>query len=137
MKATAEQRSAGELSYSVRVRSHDLIVDEPLADGGEDSGPTPQELLAASLASCVGITIEMYARRKGWEVGPAEVECSYAQAERGQPTEFSLVLRLPRSLSEDQVERLAVIAGKCPVHRILEGAVSFEERIELVEPRGR
>ena len=34
-------------------------------------------------------------------------------------------------LSEDQIEKLQVIAAKCPVHRILEGEVAFAERVEL------
>ena len=45
--------------HEVEIRDHTVIVDEPPALGGEDTGPNPQELLAASLASCVAITIEM------------------------------------------------------------------------------
>jgi putative redox protein len=81
----------------------------------------------------MAITIEMYARRKGWDVGLAEVECVYTQAERGAPTQFELTLRLPRSLSEEQRHRVQAIAAKCPVHRTLEGEVSFTERVELIE----
>ena len=99
---------------------------------GTDEGPTPQELLAASLASCVAITAEMYATRKGWDVGTLEVECSFTPAERGAPTKFDIVLRLPDHLSDEQVERLRVIAAKCPVHRTLEGEVMFDERVERV-----
>jgi putative redox protein len=44
---------------------------------------------------------------------------------------FRLVLKLPPGLTEEQVERLRVIAGKCPVHRTLDGEVLFEERVEL------
>jgi putative redox protein len=111
-----------------------VTVDEPIEQGGEDEGPSPQELLAASLASCTAVTIEMYARRKDWDIGPVEVECEYAAAERGGPTCFTLVLRLPAECSEEQIERLSAIAAKCPVHRTLEGEVSFEEHVELVKP---
>ena len=55
-------------------------------------------------------------------------------ADRGHPTQFRLVLRLPSECSEEQVERLRVIAAKCPVHRTLDGEALFDERIELVEP---
>jgi putative redox protein len=78
--------------------------------------------------------MEMYAKRKGWDVGPVEVEVDYTPAERGCPTRFKLALRLPSGCTEEQVERLQVIAAKCPVHRTLEGEVMFEDRIELIEP---
>ncbi len=100
--------------------------------GGEDAGPDPQELLAASLAACTAITMEMYAERKGWEIGEVEVEVQYSPAERGCPTKFELVLRLPEEMPAEQVERMRVIAAKCPVHRTLDGEVMFEERLERV-----
>ena len=116
------------------LRGHELTADEPISEGGDDQGPSPQELLAASLASCTAITLEMYAKRKGWAVSPLEVACHYSTPARGEATQFSLVLRLPRTLTEEQVDRLRAIAAKCPVHRTLEGEVSFEDRIELVGP---
>jgi putative redox protein len=91
-------------------------------------------MLAASLASCTAVTMEMYAKHKGWNVGPIEVECEYTPAERGCPTKFNLVLRIPRGLPDEQIKRLKVIAAKCPVHRTLDGEVMFNERLELVEP---
>jgi putative redox protein len=131
MKATAK-RSNGTFRHTLRVRDHQLTVDECMDAGGGDAGPDPQELLAASLASCTAITMEMYAARKGWEIGEVEVEAQYTPAERGCPTKFELVLRLPADLSAEQVERLRVIAAKCPVHRTLDGEVMFEERLERI-----
>jgi putative redox protein len=129
MKATA-QRSGGTFRHTVQVRDHHVTIDEALQSGGEDSGPDPQELLAASLASCTAITMEMYAVRKGWDIGHVEVDVTYSPAERGCPTKFDLVLRIPEDLPEEQVERLRVIAAKCPVHRTLDGEVMFNERVE-------
>ena len=131
MKATA--RRDGTFRHLVQVRDHQLVVDEPLDAGGQDTGPRPQELLAVSLASCTAITIEMYAARKGWEVGHVEVEVEYSPAERGCPTKFELVTRLSADLPEEQVERLRMIAAKCPVHRALEGEVMFHERVARVD----
>lgn len=131
MKATA-RRDGKTLKHTVQVREHQLTVDEPLHSGGEDTGPDPQELLAVSLASCTAITMEMYASRKGWDLGHVEVACEYRPAERGCPTKFELVLRLPDDLPEEQAERLLVIAAKCPVHRALDGEVMFTERVERV-----
>jgi putative redox protein len=131
MKATA-RRDGGTLRHTVQVGDHQVTVDEPLTNGGEDTGPDPRELLAVSLASCTAITIEMYAARKGWDIGHVEVDVEYSPAERGCPTRFDLVMRLPDNVPEEQVERLRVIAAKCPVHRALEGEVMFQERIERV-----
>ena len=129
MKATAS-RTGSTFKHTVQVRDHQISVDEPLESGGDDSGPDPQELLAVSLASCTAITMEMYAGRKGWDIGHVEVDVEYSPAERGCPTKFDLVLRLPADLPEEQVERLKVIAAKCPVHRVLDGEVMFHERVE-------
>ncbi len=129
MRAVARQTR--KYTHDIEVRDHHLVADEPADAGGDDHGPSPQELLAASLASCTAITIEMYAARKGWDVHGLEIDCDYTPAERGSPTRFALVMRMPAHLSDEQVERLRVIAAKCPVHRTLEGEVLFEERVEL------
>jgi putative redox protein len=112
MKAIA--RRTGNFSHDVDVRNHPGGDRRAEKQGGDDDGPSPQEMLAASLASCTAVTMEMYAKHKGWDVGPIEVECEYTPAERGCPTKFNLVLRLPRGLSDEQVKRLKVIAAKCP-----------------------
>ncbi|MGH2843459.1 MAG: OsmC family protein [Solirubrobacteraceae bacterium] len=130
MKATAHRLGAATYTHRVAIRDHQLVVDEPEDAGGQDQGPSPQELLAASLASCTAITIEMYAKRKGWEIGAIEVAVQYTPpAQREDPTRFELELRLPADCSAEQRERLRMIAGRCPVHRTLEGEVVFEDRI--------
>ena len=134
MKATARRIEATSFTHRIDVRQHHLTTDEPPEHGGDDDGPSPQELLAASLASCTAVTMEMYAKRKGWDLGPVEVQVEYTPAERGCPTKFTLALRLPNGVSDEQIERLRVIAAKCPVHRTLDGEVMFEDRTELMEP---
>ena len=107
---------------------HSIVVDEPESAGGTDAGPSPTRVLGASLAACTAITVEMYADRKGWELGDlaVEVEISY---EGPVPSAFTVTLRLPGGLSEDQLERLRVIAGKCPVHR----ALAAETRVMITD----
>ena len=129
MRATAKQRS--KFTHDVSVRKHRMTADEPEAMGGRDEGPSPEELLAASLASCTAITMEMYAKRKGWNVDGLEVDVDYLPAERGCVTRFELVMKMPAHLSEEQVAKLQTIAAKCPIHRTLEGEVAFDERVEL------
>jgi putative redox protein len=132
MRAVA-RRTNGKFEHEIEVRGHQLGADEPEDHGGEDAFPNPQELLAASLASCTAITMEMYAARKGWDIGELEVSAEYTPAERGCPTSFRTTLRFPRHLSDEQVDRLRQIAAKCPVHRTLDGEVMFTETVERVE----
>ncbi|MFL5819306.1 MAG: OsmC family protein [Solirubrobacteraceae bacterium] len=134
MKVSARRRVDGSFQHEVTVRTHTVAADEQRDIGGDDTAPSPQELLAASLASCTAITLEMYARRKGWEVGPVEVDCEYQPAERGCPTRFELVVHVAPELDDDQVQRLMAIAAKCPVHRTLDGEVMFEERVARLSP---
>jgi putative redox protein len=131
MKASA-RRESGRLKNEIEIRDHTVVADEPKEQGGENAGPSPQELLAASLASCTAITMEMYAQRKGWDIGDLAVHVDYEPAQRGSPTRFRMTVDLPKELPEEQRERLMQIGAKCPVHRVLEGEVMFEEDVELV-----
>jgi putative redox protein len=131
MRAVA-RRDGGKLVQEVTIREHELTADEPKDQGGDDEGPSPQELLAASLASCTAITMEMYAQRKGWDVGDITVDVNYEPAQRGSPTRFDMVVKMPKELPEEQRLKLMQIAAKCPVHRTLEGEVMFDEKVELV-----
>jgi putative redox protein len=132
VKATARRRQG--YSHDVEVSGHRLVIDEPEEAGGANQGPSPTRTLAAALAACTAITTEMYADRKGWDVGELEVEVEMEYGEASVPRSFAVIVRLPHGLSQEQVERLEVIAGKCPVHRLLnhEREVTITDRVELV-----
>ena len=119
------------MKHHVEIGQHRLTADEPEDEGGSDAGPNPQELLAASLASCSAITMEMYANRKGWDIGEVVVDVDYEPAQRGSPTKFTMDVKLPKELSDEQREKLMQIVTKCPVHRTLEGEVMFDETVTL------
>lgn len=131
MKAVARRRAG--LLHEVDVHGHLVVVDEPEDNGGTDKGPSPTDLLAASLASCTAITIAMYADRKEWSIEGMEVAVeSPGTPERGEAASFVVTLALPESLEDDQVARIKTIAGKCPVHRTLAGDVEIEIRDEVL-----
>lgn len=131
MRAVARRVSG--LEHQVEVDGHSLTVDEPEKEGGTNRGASPTRLLTASLASCTAITIVMYADRKGWDVGELDVTADFHYpVPRGEPARFEVSVRIPAELSDEQVERIKVIAGKCPVHRTLVGEVEIEDRVELV-----
>ena len=113
-------------------KGHALVVDEPAEAGGTDTGPSPTQLLAASLAGCTAITVEMYADRKGWDVGAIEVDVD-VDYDGPVPSSYAVALKLPRELSDDQRRRLLEIAARCPVHKALVGAasVTVSERVEV------
>jgi putative redox protein len=110
---------------------HTLVVDEPAEAGGTGTGPRPTQLLAASLAGCTAITVEMYADRKGWDVGSIEVDVDLAY-DGAMPSTYAVALKLPRELSDERRRRLLAIAAKCPVHKLLvgEASVTVTERLE-------
>jgi putative redox protein len=116
-------------AHELQARHHKFFADEPEAEGGSDRGPSPPELLALSLASCTAITIEMYAERKGWNVGAVEVEVDH-QKLTPEHSRFDVLIKIPEALNEQQRERLRVIAGKCPVHRALLAQNEINDRIE-------
>lgn len=130
MRIVARRREG--FAHEVEVEGgHSLRIDEPLEAGGSDTGPSPTRMLGASLAGCIGITVEMYAQRKGWDVGPVEVDVEMSY-EGPVPNSFEVGLKLPGHLDEEQRRRLLVIATKCPVHKVLTGEahVNVVERLE-------
>jgi putative redox protein len=129
--ATMVARRREGYAHDVEIDArHRILIDEPESKGGADSGPSPTRVLGASLAACTAITVEMYADRKGWDLGALEVEVEM-DYDGPVPSEFTVTLRLPGGLTEEQLEGLRVIAGKCPVHRALaaETKVSITDRV--------
>jgi putative redox protein len=126
--SVSARRTGGPLRCEVSLPGDRTVVtDEPEDLGGEDSAPTPQQLLAAALASCVATTIQMYASRKGWELDDVRVDVEYHLDPR--PRCASVSLHLPEGLSDEQRERLHQIASRCPVSRALVEGVEVSEPV--------
>jgi putative redox protein len=131
VRATARRTSG--YAHEVEIEGgHRLVIDEPEAAGGTNTGPSPTRTLAAALAACTAITCEMYAERKGWELGKVEVDVDFDFGHVATIERVTVKLRVPEPLNEEQRERLVVIAGKCPVHRALksETDVLIHDEIE-------
>jgi putative redox protein len=125
------RRRAG-LEHQVLLEGgHRVLIDEGRAGGGTTSGPSPTQLLAASLASCTAITVELYAERKGWQLGSFAVSVEVG-FEGPRPTKFAVSLQMGQSPPPEQARRLIEIARRCPVHQALAGAtpVAVLDRIE-------
>jgi len=114
----------------VAARRHELLADEPTSLGGLDAGPAPYEFLMAGLGACTSMTIRMYAERKGWPLERVSVELEHSQVSppnaapdsKERMDVFVRNIQLTGTLDAAQRAKLIEIAGKCPVHRTLEGA---------------
>jgi len=118
---------------------HQMKADEPKEHGGTDLGPSPYQFVSAGLGACTSMTIRMYARRKKWPLAHVSVDvthdkvhaedCEGCEGQGAKIDEFRRVIRLEGELDEEQRAKLVEIAGKCPVHRTLEGTVRVETEL--------
>ena len=113
----------------VVASGHRFVADEPASVGGENAGPTPYDLVVAGLGACTGMTLQMYARRKGLPLDSVTVRLKHSRVhaddcetcETGAPRldQITRDIALEGALSSDQRQRLLEIADRCPVHRTL------------------
>lgn len=117
---------AGDANWTTAldVGGHALRADEPVALGGADSGPAPDEFVLAALAACTSITLRMYAARKQWPLESVDVTVDYVVRERDR-NEFARRIVLHGPLDDAQRQRLLQVADACPVHRLLTGEVAI------------
>ncbi|GAB3235134.1 OsmC family protein [Hymenobacter seoulensis] len=120
---------ADALIAEIQAGRHTYFVDEPVAVGGHDSGPTPYDLLLSALGACTAITLRLYATQKKWPLEGIEVRLSHQRVHRldcdkcEQPgqmlEEIRKELLLLGPLSAEQRQRLHAISEKCPVQKTL------------------
>jgi putative redox protein len=137
MSLTATARSIpGTLRQSVVIDGkHRLVTDQPTRVGGDGSGPSPHELFPAALAACVAVTLELYGRTKGWELGDVTVTADYDH--HAVPRRIALVIGIGGDLSDEQLARLEKVARACPLRRAIETGFELVERVERSEPAPR
>lgn len=107
-------------------RNGKIVMDEPVTIGGKDSGPDPYSTLLAALAGCTLSTLRMYIDRKGWQIPEIKVELNLWQENNPELiTHIKRNIIFPDNILTEQKNRLLIIAGKCPVSKILENEVSI------------
>jgi putative redox protein len=116
-----------KLHYKTEITSESNIIisDAPVANGGKAEGFTPEELLCASLASCTTITLRMYADRKEWPLEKMDVEVTLERDEEKNISYINRKIHFSGDLSEEQKQRLLVIADKCPIHKVLSNQITI------------
>lgn len=138
VKLAAEDKFTAD----IQAGRHGIVADEPEEFGGNDFGPSPYELLNASLGACTSMTLQMYAKRKGWDLREVKVHLSHQKTtyyyedmkeldpKKSKIDRFERVIELVGDLSEEQRDRLMTIANKCPVHRTLASPQLFATRLK-------
>jgi putative redox protein len=116
-------RGQGPMQQVIEIGPHRLLTDVSPEFGGEASGPEPHDLLAAALAACTTLTVNLYARRKGYQLDEVQVKISHGQ--EGAAYALHRSIRYVGALSEEEKQRLTDIANKCPVHKTLSGQIQI------------
>lgn len=122
-EVTVRSESAEGLAVLCEAGGHRVRSDEPLELGGEDTGPSPHDLLLMALGSCTAITLRLYARRKAWPLRDAHVRLAAEKLDG--VFRIRETITLEGDLDAAQRARLMEIAERCPVHRTLTGTVEI------------
>lgn len=130
--------STGDEGFTTEVKagSHRFLADEPKSVGGKNLGPTPYDLLVASLGTCTSMTLRMYADRKKWPLEKVNVHLQHNKVhekdcedcENNPAAKIDLIekeIELHGDLTQEQKERLLEIADRCPVHRTLHSEIKI------------
>jgi uncharacterized OsmC-like protein/fermentation-respiration switch protein FrsA (DUF1100 family) len=126
------------LQQAVTIGPHHLLADEPVAVGGEDSGPGPYDFLLAGLGACTSMTMRLYAERKSLPLERITVtlkhnkihaeDCAECETKVGMLDQIDRVIGMEGALDAEQRQRLMEIADKCPVHRTLTSEIRIVTR---------
>ncbi|TGU75018.1 OsmC family protein [Geomonas terrae] len=132
----------GEEGFRTEISANgfSLVADEPVSYGGTNEGPSPYEFLMSALGACTTMTVQMYARRKGWPLTYAMVrlshhkihaeDCRDCESQDARIDKFTRELELIGDLDQDQRQKLLEIAEKCPVHRTLTGEIRVDTTLK-------
>ncbi|TFF34930.1 OsmC family protein [Mucilaginibacter psychrotolerans] len=119
----------GRAQYQTLVNSggHAIIADEPLDEGGTNTGMSPYNLLLASLASCTVITLRIYINRKMWAIDEVAVDLQMYRTGNGILIDSAISFK--GEVTQEQQKRLVAIADACPIHKILVGNITITTSI--------
>ena len=137
-KVVVRETRNGKFQQTVSVGPHQLVADEPIAVGGDDSGPGPYDYVLAGLGACTSMTMRMYADRKSLPLQRVTVtlnhskvhaeDCAECETRTGMLDQIDRVISIEGALDAEQRSKLMEIADKCPVHRTLTSEIRIVTR---------
>ena len=133
------ETGGGKFQEEAVIGPHRLLADEPTSAGGDDTGPSPYDLLSAALGACTAMTIRAYAdaknlplERVGVNVRHEKIhakDCGECETKEGRIDRIERVIELEGPLDDAARAKLLEIANKCPVHRTLQHEVIIPTRL--------
>jgi uncharacterized OsmC-like protein/alpha-beta hydrolase superfamily lysophospholipase len=133
----------GKFQQEIATGRHRLLADEPVKDGGLDSGPGPYDLLVAALGACTSMTVRLYADLKQIPLTRTQVrlhhekiyaqDCAECETKEGRIDRIDRAITFEGDLTAEQRKRLLEIADKCPVHRTLVSEVNIRTVEEMAK----
>jgi putative redox protein len=128
-KVIVRETRKSKFQQTVSIGPHRLLADEPVAAGGEDTGPGPYDFVLAGLGACTSMTMRLYADRKSLPLERVTVtlkhsrihaeDCAECETKAGMLDQIERTIAIEGALDAEQRGKLMEIADKCPVHRTL------------------
>lgn len=121
----------GKEHYQVTLQAgeHFIIADEPESVGGKDAGFNPAQLLLSGLGACTSATLRMYADKKGMALTEAKIHLTLQRDEANNTTNIKRSIELAGDLTDEEKEKLLVIAEKCIMHKILTNPITIDTEL--------
>lgn len=142
-----ELENPDEFLTDVTINDHHVQFDEPESAGGTDKAPTPTEMAVGSLGACVVMTLKIYLDQKKWSYRSIHCALRLSKEKIDDPdslsdeersfvrgnrlTRITTVITMDADFDEKQLERVKNVAGKCPVHKLMEGSVLIQDEVQL------
>lgn len=126
-KVVVKSQQEPGYKQEIKAGAFTLAADAPKEVGGADLAPDPHDLLLSSLGACTSITMQMFAKKRGWDLQQVEIELSEEKVDDPQQPgkQISKITRnisVHGELNQEQVDSLRSIADKCPIHKLLTGS---------------
>jgi putative redox protein len=110
---------AGGDVLRIAARGHEMLSDQPVEAGGDDTAPTPTEIFIAGLGACVAFYAERFLRRNGLSTDGLTVTCRHLWAESPHRLgEIDLAVDAP-GLTDAKRAAFSRVIDHCTIHNTL------------------